>query len=88
MRSGRKFAVNNGQRHIRAWGVSVIQDRRAPPLPAVESFMKKFVQIYESHGGVFDVHPEHGKRPWIGPGNLADGGELSKSSFNSVHIPN
>jgi hypothetical protein len=49
----------------------------APPPPAVEAFFQKFTQIYESHGGLIAAHPQHGKKPWMGPGNLADGGEVS-----------
>ena len=44
---------------------------------AVQAFFQKFVQIYESHGGLVMAHPQHGKVPWMGPGNLADGGMYS-----------
>lgn len=71
--------MNNDKRALRAWGVCVINDRRAPPAAAVESFIQKFVTIYESHGGKFDAHPQYGKKPWFGQGNLSDGGELGKS---------
>ncbi|UPX19247.1 Protein argonaute [Ascochyta rabiei] len=81
---GRKFAVNNDKRALRAWGVCVIQDRGAPPAQAVEQFTQKFVHIYESHGGKFDAHPEHGKKPWFGQGNLADGGELVQKAWNGT----
>lgn len=70
--------MNNKDRPIKAWGVCVIQHNRAPPPAQVEAFVQKFVQIYESHGGIFAAHPQHGKKPWMGPGNLADGGELGK----------
>jgi len=76
---GRKFAINNQQRPIKGWGVCVIGSRNAPPQQAVEQFIQKFIQIYESHGGVFASHPQHGKKPWMGMGNLADGGEMGKS---------
>ncbi|KAL1654443.1 Protein argonaute [Didymella pomorum] len=81
---GRKFAMNNKDRPIKGWGVCVIQHPRAPPPAQVESFVQKFVQIYESHGGVFAAHPQHGKKPWIGPGNLADGGELVAKAWNQT----
>lgn len=68
--------MNNKDRPVKGWGVCVIAHPRAPPQAAVESFVQKFVQIYESHGGVFAAHPQHGKKPWMGMGNLADGGEL------------
>lgn len=70
--------MNNAQRHIRAWGVCVIQHPRAPSPGQVTHFVEQFITIYEKHGGIFDAHPAHGKKPWIGPGNLADGGELGK----------
>jgi hypothetical protein len=56
----------------------------APPPPAVEAFFQKFVQIYESHGGVVAAHPQHGKKPWLGPGNLADGGEMVQKVWNQT----
>lgn len=55
-----------------------IQSRGSPPPQAVEGFFQKFIQVYESHGGVIAAHPQHGKKPWMGPGNLADGGELGE----------
>ncbi|KAI8939451.1 hypothetical protein NX059_003228 [Plenodomus lindquistii] len=73
---GRKFAINNKDRPIKAWGVCCIQGRGSPPAPAVEAFFQKFIQIYGDHGGVIAAHPQHGKKPWMGPGNLSDGGEL------------
>ncbi|KAH6637426.1 Piwi domain-containing protein [Boeremia exigua] len=81
---GRKFAMNNQARPIKGWGVCVIADRRAPPLPAVQSFVAKFIQIYESHGGVFLSHPTHQKTPWIGQGSPADGGELVQKVWNQT----
>lgn len=76
--SRRKFAVNNKDRPIKAWGVCCIQGRGTPPPQAVTAFFQKFVQIYESHGGIVMSHPTHGKAPWMGPGNLAEGGDMSK----------
>lgn len=76
---GRKFTINNQQRPIKGWGVCIIGSRNAPPQQAVEQFIQKFIQIYESHGGVFASHPQYGKKPWMGMGNLADGGEMGKS---------
>lgn len=70
--------MNNANRPIKGWGVCVIQGRNSVPQAAVESFVQKFVQIYESHGGVISAHPQYGKKPWMGPGNLSDGGELGK----------
>jgi eukaryotic translation initiation factor 2C len=80
---GRKFALPNTEKPIKAWGVCVIQGRGACPQPAVEKFMQQFVSIYESHGGKITPHPNHGKKPWMGPGNLADGGELVAKAFNA-----
>ncbi|KAL1800152.1 hypothetical protein ACET3X_000494 [Alternaria dauci] len=73
---GRKFIMNNKERPIKAWGVCCVQGRGSPPPPAIEAFVQKFVQIYEAHGGLVASHPQHGKKPWMGPGNLADGGEM------------
>jgi hypothetical protein len=56
--------------------------RLAPPPPAVEAFFQKFTQIYESHGGLVAAHPQHGKKPWMGPGNLSDGGEMVQKVWN------
>ncbi|KAF2129769.1 eukaryotic translation initiation factor 2C 2 [Dothidotthia symphoricarpi CBS 119687] len=73
---GRKFAMNNKDRPLKGWGVCCIQGRGSPPQQAVEQFFQKFVQIYESHGGLVMAHPQHGKKPWMGPGNLNDAGEM------------
>ncbi|CAO2656388.1 Nn.00g051910.m01.CDS01 [Neocucurbitaria sp. VM-36] len=81
---GRKFAMNNKDRPIKAWGVCCIQGRGSPPPQAVEGFIQKFVQIYEGHGGLVASHPQHGKKPYIGPGNLADGGELIQKVWNQT----
>ncbi|KAF2641273.1 Piwi-domain-containing protein [Massarina eburnea CBS 473.64] len=83
---GRKFAMSN-DRPIRAWGVCVIQ----PPgghggvaQPQAQKFVQDFVRIFEAHGGKIDAHPKFGKNPWMGPGNLADGGELVAKAFNAT----
>lgn len=68
----------NKERPIKAWGICVIQGRGSPPPTAVESFALKLIQIYEAHGGHILSHPQHGKKPWMGPGNLADGGEMGE----------
>ncbi|KAH7394184.1 Piwi domain-containing protein [Phaeosphaeria sp. MPI-PUGE-AT-0046c] len=81
---GRKFAVNNKDRPIKAWGVCCIVGRGTPPPQAVTDFFKKFVQIYESHGGIIMSHPTHGKAPWMGPGNLAEGGEMVQKVWNQT----
>ena len=57
----------------------MIQGPGAPPATVVRSFVAKFTQIFESHGGFIDAHPQFGKDPWMGPVNLGDGGEMSKS---------
>jgi eukaryotic translation initiation factor 2C len=75
---GRKFIMPNKDRPIKAWGVCAIQGRNGVPQAAVEGFIQKFVQIYEAHGGQILAHPQHGKKPWMGPGNLADGGEMGE----------
>jgi len=80
---GRKFVLSNTDKPIKAWGVCVIQGRGSAPQPAVEKFMQQFVSIYESHGGKISSHPTNGKKPWMGPGNLADGGELVAKAFNA-----
>lgn len=81
---GRKFAMNNKDRPIKAWGVCCIQGRGSPPPQAVEEFIQKFIQIYESHGGMILSHPQHGKKPFMGPGNLADGGEMIQKVWNQT----
>jgi eukaryotic translation initiation factor 2C len=81
---GRKFAINNKERPVKAWGVCCIQGRGSPPPQAVDQFMTKFIQVYESHGGVFLAHPTHGKKPWMGPGNLADGGDMIQKVWNQT----
>lgn len=83
--SRRKFAVNNKDRPIKAWGVCCIQGRGTPPPQAVTAFFQKFVQIYESHGGIVMSHPTHGKAPWMGPGNLAEGGDMSKYTMLLIY---
>ncbi|RMZ70216.1 eukaryotic translation initiation factor 2c [Pyrenophora seminiperda CCB06] len=80
----RKFAVNNKGREIKAWGVCAIQGRGSPPPTVIESFCLKFIQIYESHGGLFQTHPEFGKKPWIGPGLLSDGGEMVNKAWTQT----
>jgi eukaryotic translation initiation factor 2C len=79
---GRKFVLPN-ENVIKAWGVCVIQGRGSCPQPAVEKFMQMFVHTYEAHGGRIAAHPKHGKKPWMGPGNLADGGELVQKAFTA-----
>jgi len=79
---GRRFLLNNKERPIKAWGVCCIQGRGSPPPQAVEAFFQKFTQVYEGHGGVIAAHPQHGKKPWMGPGNLADGGKLVQKVWN------
>ncbi|KAH8727196.1 Piwi domain-containing protein [Phaeosphaeriaceae sp. PMI808] len=81
---GRKFILSNKDRPIKAWGVCVIQGRGAPPQPAVETFIQKFIKIFEGHGGIISSHPQHGKKPWMGPGNLADGGEMVSKVWNQT----
>ncbi|KAF1950228.1 eukaryotic translation initiation factor 2C 2 [Byssothecium circinans] len=79
---GRKFAIPN-DRAIRAWGVCVIQHQRGVNQPQTNKFIEDFIRIYEAHGGKFDAHPKFGKKPWMGPGSLADGGELVAKAFNN-----
>ncbi|EMD96783.1 hypothetical protein COCC4DRAFT_142403 [Bipolaris maydis ATCC 48331] len=81
---GRKFVMPNKERPIKAWGICVIQGRGSPPPTAVESFALKLIQIYEAHGGHILSHPQHGKKPWMGPGNLADGGEMVLKAWNQT----
>jgi eukaryotic translation initiation factor 2C len=84
MIQNRKFAMNNKDRPIKAWGVCCIQGRGSPPPQAVEAFFQKFIQIYEGHGGLISAHPQHGKKPWMGPGNLADGGDMLSKVWNQT----
>ncbi|KAF1843981.1 eukaryotic translation initiation factor 2C 2 [Cucurbitaria berberidis CBS 394.84] len=81
---GRKFAINNKDHPVKAWGICCIQGRGSPPVQAVEAFAQKFVQIYEGHGGLIVAHPQHGKKPWMGPGNLSDGGEMVQKVWNQT----
>ncbi|KAF1920317.1 ribonuclease H-like domain-containing protein [Ampelomyces quisqualis] len=81
---GRKFAINNKDRPIKAWGVCAITGRGSVNPQAVQAFFQKFVQIYESHGGMVMAHPQYGKTPWMGPGNLADGGEMVQKVWNQT----
>ncbi|KAF2871011.1 eukaryotic translation initiation factor 2C 2 [Massariosphaeria phaeospora] len=80
---GRKFAMPN-EKPIGAWGVCVIQGRGAVAQPQVAAFVEDLVKIYESHGGKILAHPKLGKKPWMGPGNLADGGELVAKAYNAT----
>ncbi|KAF1839791.1 Piwi-domain-containing protein [Decorospora gaudefroyi] len=81
----RKFAMINKLNPIKSWGVCCIQvPRGTPPVPAVEAFIQKFIQIYEGHGGGVLAHPQHGKKPWMGGGNLADGGEMVAKVWNAT----
>lgn len=80
----RKFAVANKDRPIKAWGVCAVQGRGSPPPQAVEAFFLKFIQIYESHGGYISAHPNYGKKPWMGPGNLGDGGDMIMKAWNQT----
>jgi len=80
---GRKFAMPN-EKSVLAWGVCVIQGRGAPPQPAVKAFVDNLVKIYEGHGGKIAPHPKNGKTPWMGPGNLSDGGELVQKAYNNT----
>ena len=80
----RQFALPNTDRPIRAWGLCVIQGRGAPALPEAEKFVQQFIQIYKSHGGIFQPHPQHGLKPWMGPGNLADGGEMVNKAWTAT----
>ncbi|KAL5121167.1 Protein argonaute [Pleosporales sp. CAS-2024a] len=81
---GRKFAVTNKDRPIKAWGVCCITGRGAPPPESVKNFFQKFTQTFEGHGGHIAAHPQHGKLPWMGPGNLADGGEMVQKAWNQT----
>lgn len=81
---GRRFVLPNTDRPIKAWGICVIQGRGAPTKEAVTKFAQEFVRIYTAHGGIVAKHPQHGQAPWIGPGNLADGGEMVAKAFNTT----
>lgn len=76
--------MGNTARPIKAWGVGVVQGRGAPPPPAVNKFIANFIKIFESHGGAIAAHPQHGKTPYIGPVNLADGGEMIQKLWNQT----
>ncbi|KAJ4348243.1 Protein argonaute [Didymosphaeria variabile] len=81
---GRVFALPNTDRPIKAWGVCVVQGRNAVPPEAAKKFAQEFIKIYTAHGGVIQPHPQHGTTPWIGPGNLADGGEMINKAFQNT----
>jgi eukaryotic translation initiation factor 2C len=81
---GRVFALPNTDQPIRAWGVCVIQGRGSVSPEAAKKFAQEFVKIYTSHGGVISSHPQHGTTPWIGPGNLADGGEMVNKAYQQT----
>ncbi|KAF1977039.1 eukaryotic translation initiation factor 2C 2 [Bimuria novae-zelandiae CBS 107.79] len=81
---GRQFVLPNTDKPIKAWGVCVIQGRGAPTPDVATTFAQQFVKIYTAHGGVIASHPTHGQKPWIGPGNLADGGEMVNKAFTAT----
>ena len=81
---GRKFVLANNERPIKSWGICVVQGRGAPQPQAIQRFAEEFVRVYESHGGKVMAHPKFGKTPWMGPGNLADGGELVAKAFTQT----
>ncbi|KAF2444106.1 eukaryotic translation initiation factor 2C 2 [Karstenula rhodostoma CBS 690.94] len=81
---GRVFALPNTDRPIRGWGVCVIQGRGSVSPDVARKFAQEFVKIYTAHGGVISSHPTHGTTPWIGPGNLADGGEMVNKAYQQT----
>lgn len=80
----RQFALPNSDRPIRAWGVCVIQGRGSPNPMQATKFAEQFAKIYQSHGGIIAAHPHHGQKPWIGIGNLADGGEMVNKAWTAA----
>lgn len=79
----RRFAQQG--RPIRAWGVCCIQGRGCPPEPAVRQFFETFAKVYQIHGGAISKSEQRvNMQPWIGPGNLADGGELVQKAWSQT----
>ncbi|KAJ4291053.1 Protein argonaute [Kalmusia sp. IMI 367209] len=78
---GRHFALPNNDRPLKAWGICVITGRNAVSPTAAENFAQSFIKIYKAHGGKIISHPKLGEKPWIGPGSLADGGEMINKAF-------
>ena len=76
--------MNNKERPLKSWGVCCIQGKNPTTAPVADIFIKKLIEIYEGHGGVIGSHPQHGKKPYIGPGNLADGGEMVQKFWNAT----
>lgn len=81
---GRVFALPNVDRPIKGWGVCVIQGRGSASPDVAKRFAAEFVKIYTAHGGVISSHPTYGTTPWIGPGNLADGGEMVNKAYQAT----
>lgn len=78
---GKKF-IGPNTKEIGAWGVCVIQGRFAVSKEATQAFVDNLIKIYEGHGGKFST--KWGKKPYICPGNLADGGELVAKAYNNT----
>lgn len=81
---GRKFININKNNPIKAWGVCVISGRGMPPIDHVKKFLENFIRIYEAHGGKVVRHAKFGQTPWMGPGNLSEGGELVANAYNAT----
>ncbi|KAK7193057.1 hypothetical protein DPSP01_007599 [Paraphaeosphaeria sporulosa] len=81
---GRVFALPNTDRPIKGWGICVVQGRGAATPDVAKRFAAEFVKIYTAHGGIVASHPTHGTTPWIGPGNLADGGEMVNKAYQAT----
>ncbi|OCK86160.1 Piwi-domain-containing protein [Lepidopterella palustris CBS 459.81] len=66
-----KFLTPNTT-ELRAWGVCVVSGRPSD-INMAQKFVEEFVKTYQGHGGKFHAD---GKQPYIGLGNLAQGGEM------------
>ncbi|KAF2815524.1 Piwi-domain-containing protein [Mytilinidion resinicola] len=75
-----KFLTPNTQ-PLRSWGICVIGGPRSLPPDAAKKFAQLLITTYKGHGGKFG---QGGEDPWIGPGNLAQGGEMINSVWQAT----
>lgn len=76
----RTFYASNTQA-IAGWGIQVIGGRGSATKEQAEHFASMFIKVFKSHGGQIRSHPKHGENPWIGPGNLADAGDMVRKGW-------
>ncbi|KAF2760873.1 Piwi-domain-containing protein [Pseudovirgaria hyperparasitica] len=66
---------------LKSWGICVVQGRGGVDKTSVQQFMSNFIRIYEKHGGRIDPGS---KQPPIELGNLAQGGEMITTIWNTT----